>query len=61
VGHAELVGPRYQRIERIKELLREGRLDASLRWRAPQAVGGTTAQGPRQGGTPGSPFKEEDA
>lgn len=62
VGHAELVGPRYQRIERIKELLREGRLDASLRWRALQAVGGTNARGPRHRSAPGSSFtSEEDA
>ena len=62
LDRADLVGPRYQRIERIKELLREERLDASLRWRAPQVVAGTSARGPRQRGSPGPPFtSEEDA
>jgi nucleoside-diphosphate-sugar epimerase len=36
---AEIEGPRYLRIRRIGDLLADGRLDGSLRWRAVQGVG----------------------
>lgn len=39
----EFLGPRYVRIEQIKRLLRERRLDANLRWRDDAA--GQTAEG----------------
>lgn len=34
----DLTGSRFQRIARIKELLREGRIDATLRWRDPTKI-----------------------
>lgn len=34
----EFEGPRYRRVQHIKALLDAGRLDASLRWRAPQTA-----------------------
>ena len=34
----ELHGARFTRVERLRELIGEGHLDSSLRWRAPVAV-----------------------
>ncbi len=40
--HAEeFEGHRYRRVEHIKQLLRSGRLDATLRWREPEGTAAT--------------------
>ena len=34
----EYEGPRYKRIDHLKRMMAEGRIDASLRWRSPQVA-----------------------
>jgi nucleoside-diphosphate-sugar epimerase len=52
LSQADITGGRYLRLKHLQQLLRHGRLDASLRWREPPPSGGATMAN-ATGRTPG--------